>query len=826
VTTAKVFVSYSHNDDTALKELQPFLTSLEWDGLLSCWADTRLKGGDDWEAGIYAALNDATVAVLLISQDFLASEFIRNKELPRILPRAHAGNLKVLSILLSPSSVDDDEFVFTDLEGKCCKTKLTRWECYGRPEKTLSKLSPSDRKEEYKKLNKRLRELSKGEATVTRSPAPPLTNSVTAARRPPATGESAVYELTIHLERRGDDLGTAYYLPGSAAIASATRAWKPLLTPLEDIAEQLDSQRDPSLQSLLAQASAEWGARLFDLLFGPESQWEGVLRTLFDQPPPAPRPNPSRKPVRLRICTDEPLLLGLPWRLTAWNATLLVDRDWEFSTSGEIDPKENFVTAAPCNVLIVAPQAQWRGVAPDPAHAQAIVEVLQRVWPSSRKPEYARIVGTRSELAKALRGMHPHLIYVYGHGSVDGNRPSLLLDGPRGLEELPLAELAKWCRDLPAPPAVIYLNVTGLTNMRTTPVEALADVPLLIWRRLPVLETDTASVACTWLNRWLQQGEDPVTALHEASRRPASAAVTLAAHNRYRSWTTTPPSLSSPQGPPHLALNRDEQKALVDKHLKELVRSDTRRVMALVAYATPGNLLGSLHEQLRSYLDLEASGYAESNWRRLQFPIARHNLRQDLEDELKLQLECDSNEAVRHLLRRHAPNTRGTGKRGVLWLNWGLCGHGCDCQAPLTPAQLSDWLRFSSEFIGANCPDDLRIVSYLAIELAQDRIQRLAEGLDGLLEQSWCRSPLFRLEKLQPGGVGYKHLFDFLVDQHSGCPPGIWQEVAQRLIAKTGGVFKEVVALIEEAQNSSWNNLLNRLQHQQDAPQPLNDEPF
>ena len=136
-----------------------------------------------------------------------------------------------------------------------------------------------------------------------------------------------------------------------------------------------------------------------------------------------------------------------------------------------------------------------------------------------------------------------------------------------------------------------------------------------------------------------------------------------------------------------------------------------------MAYAAPGNLLGSLHDQLQDYLNLAAAGVAEINWRRLQFPAARESLRHDLEEELKLQLQADSNEPVQLLLRRHAPNVAGTGKRGVLWLNWGLFGHDTDCQTPLTRAQLSDWLRFSSEFIGTHCPDDLRIVSYLAIEL-------------------------------------------------------------------------------------------------------------
>jgi len=103
-------------------------------------------------------------------------------------------------------------------------------------------------------------------------------------------------------------------------------------------------------------------------------------------------------------------------------------------------------------------------------------------------------------------------------------------------------------------------------------------------------------------------------------------------------------------------LDRDEQKAQVGKHLKELVRSDKRRVMALVACAAPDNLLGSLHEQLRHYLELEVADVVEINWPQLQFPENRQNLQRDLEYELGLQLAPDDYEPViKFVLRSRAP---------------------------------------------------------------------------------------------------------------------------------------------------------------------------
>jgi hypothetical protein len=71
------------------------------------------------------------------------------------------------------------------------------------------------------------------------------------------------------------------------------------------------------------------------------------------------------------------------------------------------------------------------------------------------------------------------------------------------------------------------------------------------------------------------------------------------------------------------------------------------------------------------------------------------------------------------------------------------------------------------------------------------------------------------------------HLYNFLVDGQSRCDPGIQAEVAQRLIAKTGGDFEPLVALIEEAeQGGSWYALLTHLQREQGVTPAADDEPF
>ena len=78
-----VFISYAHRDKSWLERLQVHLKPLG--DLARPWDDTKIRPGDRWPAEIDAAIDEAKVVILLVSADFLASDFIRRKELPDLL---------------------------------------------------------------------------------------------------------------------------------------------------------------------------------------------------------------------------------------------------------------------------------------------------------------------------------------------------------------------------------------------------------------------------------------------------------------------------------------------------------------------------------------------------------------------------------------------------------------------------------------------------------------------------------------------------------------------------------------------------------------------
>ena len=97
----KVFISYSHADKRKwLPLLQKKLAVLETQGLLDLWDDTRIKPGDDWYVEIDQALKDCQIALLLISDEFLSSRFIQQKEMVDLLEKHKGGGLRLYPVLL------------------------------------------------------------------------------------------------------------------------------------------------------------------------------------------------------------------------------------------------------------------------------------------------------------------------------------------------------------------------------------------------------------------------------------------------------------------------------------------------------------------------------------------------------------------------------------------------------------------------------------------------------------------------------------------------------------------------------------------------------
>jgi len=125
------FVCYSHKDARWLTRLRIHLKPVERVGNIELWDDTKIRPGENWVDEIDTALSRSTVAILLVSADFLGSEFITSKELPALLQRAKQRSCRVISVIVGPC-------LFSEIHD------LQQFQAVNSPGKPLSKLRRAD----------------------------------------------------------------------------------------------------------------------------------------------------------------------------------------------------------------------------------------------------------------------------------------------------------------------------------------------------------------------------------------------------------------------------------------------------------------------------------------------------------------------------------------------------------------------------------------------------------------------------------------------------------------------------------------------------------
>ena len=98
----KVFISYSHKDEGALDRLHAHLAPLRRDGRIEEWFDREILAGGEIDAEITERLESSRLFLLLVSPDFLASDYCVEREMGRALQRHHSGDARVIPIIVEP----------------------------------------------------------------------------------------------------------------------------------------------------------------------------------------------------------------------------------------------------------------------------------------------------------------------------------------------------------------------------------------------------------------------------------------------------------------------------------------------------------------------------------------------------------------------------------------------------------------------------------------------------------------------------------------------------------------------------------------------------
>jgi hypothetical protein len=124
--TLEIFYSYAHEDERLRKALDKHLSLLKRDGLITDWYDHQITAGKEWASEILTHLDSAQIILLLISPDFIASDYCYSVEMQRAMERHELGDACVIPIILRPT--DWKSAVFGKLQALPSDGKaVTRW---------------------------------------------------------------------------------------------------------------------------------------------------------------------------------------------------------------------------------------------------------------------------------------------------------------------------------------------------------------------------------------------------------------------------------------------------------------------------------------------------------------------------------------------------------------------------------------------------------------------------------------------------------------------------------------------------------------------------
>jgi internalin A len=125
-TGKSLFYSYSHKDEGLRDELDTHLKLLQRQGVISIWHDRKILAGEEWKDSINSNLDNADIILLLISADFVASDYCYEKEMKRAMERQESEQARVIPVILRACDWNSAPFGKLQALPKDAKP-VTRW---------------------------------------------------------------------------------------------------------------------------------------------------------------------------------------------------------------------------------------------------------------------------------------------------------------------------------------------------------------------------------------------------------------------------------------------------------------------------------------------------------------------------------------------------------------------------------------------------------------------------------------------------------------------------------------------------------------------------
>ncbi|MEM7205002.1 MAG: toll/interleukin-1 receptor domain-containing protein [Planctomycetota bacterium] len=752
-----IFISYSRKDRPVLEEfrqvLEPALRGASPPLPLEIWTDEEIVAGARLDRTIREAIEAARIGVLLVSAEALNSKWVTEVELPLLYQQRQRKLLDITWLAVGPTLIDQIALDVRELDGTPHEFRLSELHGLTGPDGL-----PESGHERKTALNRAVQQLL---AMAQREPR--------WLRRPAYEAERQT--LTVRISRDGDQLRSEFHGPDGATITQCEA----------DAALARDAR--PS--------------ELFDLLL-PEPCTEQVLGSL-SAPAGGSHPTPLSLALRVRIDTEDPELLGLPWWETTWDGEPLRQLwTFELCSQGAGSPDASALRA-PCPTLIVA--AGPRDDLGALSHGHGVRSGLEEAWGA---PNVAAPCATVAQAQSLVRHEQPVVAYVFARGRIrKGVAEVELGDSPSNATWVPLEELLDGCKA-----RVVVLHLVGarpatIAALPQALYRAASVVLLLTPRKQDLAKNKTDAVE--WLRAVLgAENCDPVEAVAHGLHRAA------AIWTRYDQFRVDVQASARPieRRLARLMLDRHEQRGAFRKMFDGLVANREELVHAAIAWGSPGNHVELFGEHAEQALVDHALDIAPVRRVPVRLPPDIDLRAGDLGDALVAAMShADGDHELRAALDAAAPRGQPDKPR-ILFLDWGCRGIDSWQQAERLVAAFRDFSRDTLTQERYR-PHAVKVLTLLGLEGEPSLHDKMRVQLEDLAFDS--RTKAFRLEVLRPlERVERTHILDAVIDL-SGLPPADAREFASLLHQVTDGDFEKTVRWLEHAQRSNWYDVRDRL---------------
>jgi hypothetical protein len=572
----KIFISYSHKDEAWKKRL---VTQLSVVPDIDLWDDTRIGGGADWFQEIKEALNAAEIAILLVSADFLTSDFIKKEEIPRLLQRREQEGLIVFPVIV-----------------RACAWELQAWlsGINARPKngKALAGMSKQKWEPALAEIAKEIFNLpEKKEQRVAPACEPNISGSCFIRIR--QSGNSLFGEIHCG-DPANSRLMPDLHLDDNASVSIRDKKVKlgQLVKSFIRVCEKDLVEFDDSFQLAMGQF-------LFDRLF-PEFA-HTVAPTAVD----------------LHISTSESSLFLLPWHVLSHKQSFLASSGWSVSLSSYSETKqENCSLPKSPKVLIVAPLHSKGTAGSTPMaefHPESLENNLSVGNHSLSLGQNLAAAYTWEEFCNKLVSFSPDVIYFYGHCTGDAEKTELCFASVAGnaIRNIGVDEFSDCIQKMSIKPVLVYLNCMGTSTGLINFAFALNKIiPAVICSRFVYNSAVAQEQGIKLLSDILTRGIAPHRAVASlfAKLDPALQISTAQARwitplifRRYNKWTANPPdTLSRKIHDPfwHLKIDRVSQFSTVTTQTMLMVKEGRPRSHVFVWYGTEGQGVEKFHQRL------------------------------------------------------------------------------------------------------------------------------------------------------------------------------------------------------------------------------------